>query len=145
MEITEALKNYDASVHPKGETLPDSVRVFRVRVVTSFLKAGIPLSKVDSFRDLLEEGGYSDRSNVTELIPFINGEEVNRVKEEVSGKQVALIYDGTSHAAEALVIMLRYVIGNQEIHQHVCRLKLLPKSSSGDELAHELISCLSTA
>ena len=46
MEITKALKNYDASVHPKRETLPDCVRVFRVRVVTSFLKAGVPISKI---------------------------------------------------------------------------------------------------
>ena len=79
MEITESLKRYDSSVHPKGETLPDCVRVYRVRVVAAFLKAGIPISKIDSFRDSLEEGGYSlsDRSNLAELIPFINQEELN--------------------------------------------------------------------
>ena len=95
---------------------------------------------------MLEEGGYSlsNRSNLSELIPFINQEEVNRVKEEISGKQVALIYDGTTHIAEALVINLRYVTGNWEIRQRVRRLKLLAKSLSGDELAHEIISCLST-
>ena len=65
------------------------------------------------------------RSNLSDLIPFINQEEVNRVKEEISGKQVALIFDGTTHVAEALVIVLRYVTGNWEIRQRVCRLKLL--------------------
>ena len=29
-----------------------------MRVVTSMLKAGVPLSKLDSFRDLLEENAY---------------------------------------------------------------------------------------
>lgn len=92
-------------------------------------------------RDLLEEGGYSlsDRSNLTKLIPFINQEEVNRVKEDIAGNQVALIYDGvaliydgTTHVAEALVIILRYVTGKWEIHQRVCHLKLLAKRLSGD-------------
>ena len=57
---------------------------------------------------------------------------------------LALIYDGTTQIAEALVIILLYVTANWEIRQRVCRLKLLAKSLSGDELAHEIISCLST-
>ena len=38
-------------VHPVGEGLPDSIRVYRVKVVTAMLKAGVPLSKIDIFRD----------------------------------------------------------------------------------------------
>ncbi len=110
MEITQTWKRYDASVHPKGETLSDSVRVFRVKVVTTFLQVGVPLSKVYCFRDLLEERGFSqsDRSNLSQLIPFIHQEEVSRVKQEISGKKVSPVYDGTTHVAEALVIMLRF-------------------------------------
>ena len=36
-EITESLKSYDKVFHPVGETLPDSIRVYRVRVVTTML------------------------------------------------------------------------------------------------------------
>lgn len=50
----QALKSYDSTSHPKGETLSDSVRVYCVNVVTPFLKAGVPLVKIDSFRYLLE-------------------------------------------------------------------------------------------
>ena len=53
--IAESLRKYDEECHPKGETLPENVRVYRVTVVKSFLKAGIPLSKVDCMRDLLED------------------------------------------------------------------------------------------
>ena len=52
-EITESLRQYDKKVHGVVETLPDSTRVYRVKVITTMLKAGIPLSKVDKLHDLL--------------------------------------------------------------------------------------------
>ena len=33
--------------HPCGETLPTSHRVYRVKVVTPFLRAGVPLSMIN--------------------------------------------------------------------------------------------------
>ena len=53
--ILEALHAYDSQVHPVGDGLPDSSRVYRVKVVTTMLKAGVPLNKIDLLRDLLEE------------------------------------------------------------------------------------------
>ena len=35
---------FDDKHHPKGETLPTSTRVFRVKVVRAFLKSGTPLN-----------------------------------------------------------------------------------------------------
>ena len=58
-DILAALKAYDTQVHPAGESLPDSTRIYRVKVVMTMLKAGVPLSKIDHFRDLLEENGFS--------------------------------------------------------------------------------------
>ena len=44
----------------KGETLPAEMQVYRVKVLTAFLHAAVPLSKL---RKLLEGGAYrlSDR------------------------------------------------------------------------------------
>ena len=42
--ICESLKAYDAVMHPVGENLPDAVRIRRVKVIETFLKAGIPLT-----------------------------------------------------------------------------------------------------
>lgn len=53
--IVDALNAYDSSTHPVGKTLPESVRVQRVKVVQGLLRAGIPLSNADSLRDLFEE------------------------------------------------------------------------------------------
>ena len=52
-DIAKALLQYDSEVHSSGETLPTSTRIYRVTVVTTLLKAGIPLSKVDCLRELL--------------------------------------------------------------------------------------------
>ena len=56
--IVESLKAYEANANPRGEGLPEAQKLYRVKVVTAFLKAGIPISKIDSLRDLLEEHAY---------------------------------------------------------------------------------------
>lgn len=71
--VVDALQKYEDSNHPKGETLPDATKGFRVKVVSTLLRAGISLNKIDDLRKLLEEGGYhsSSSSNMYQLVPFI--------------------------------------------------------------------------
>ena len=109
--IAESLRKYDEECHPKGETLLENVDVYRVTVVKSFLKAEIPLSKVDCMRDLLEEHAFSlsGRQHLSETIPFIHQQEVEEIKKEISGNNLSVIFDGTTHVAEALTVLLRFV------------------------------------
>ena len=62
-DIAQALVKYNEEVHMKGETLPAEMQVYRVKVLTAFLRAAVPLSKLEFFRELLEGGAYrlSDR------------------------------------------------------------------------------------
>ena len=147
-DIGKALNAYDTVVHPVGETLPTAQRVYRVKVVSSFLMAGVSLNKLDIFRDILEEGGgyrSAGRCPMSDLIPFILKEEKCKLKEEINGKDVAVIFDGTSRLGEALVIVLRFVdVESWSIQQRLVRMQLLGKSLCGDEIARELISILST-
>ena len=53
--IAKAIKCYESDFHPIDETLPESTRVYRVKVVISSLKAGIPLVKFDNLRQLFGE------------------------------------------------------------------------------------------
>ena len=111
-DIVKALGAYDEEVHLVGETLPTDQCVFRIRVVSTFLKAGVPLCKIDQFRDILEEGGgycLAERCPMSNLIPFILLEEKHRLREELNGKDVAVIFDGTSRLGEALVVVLRFM------------------------------------
>ena len=78
------------------------------------------------------------------MIPFILQDEISKLKQDISGRQVAIIFDGTTHVCEAFVIVLRYVDEEFVIQQRVCRLMLLAKSITGEEVARQLIIALST-
>ena len=52
------LRRKDEEDNPKGETLPEDMRLFRFDLVEAFLSAGIPLSKIDHLRSFLEKYGH---------------------------------------------------------------------------------------
>ena len=87
LDIAAALKKYDKEVYPQGENLPNEQRVYRVRVLTSFLRAGVPITKLPFFRDVLEENSLrlTERSHMIDLIPFILAEEKEQIKEKIKG------------------------------------------------------------
>ena len=80
LEIVEALRSNDAMHNPKGETLPDNQRVYRVKVTQTFLSAGVPLNKIPIFRSLLEEIGFrlTDRRRMSDIVPLILQQEKKR-------------------------------------------------------------------
>ena len=82
---------------------------------------------------------------MSDLIPFILSKEKRRLRDELNGKDVAVIFDGTSRLGEASAVLLRYIdVESWLPQQRLVRLQLLAKSMSGDEIARELISVLST-
>ena len=101
--------------------------------MTAMLKAGVPLSKVDLFQDLLEEHGYAlmSSTNFRQLIPFIHQEELSRIKQEILNQPFSITFDGTTHVCEAFVVVLSYLTDNWELKQCVGRLKLLAKIMTG--------------
>ena len=144
-DIAQSLQRYNAEAHGRGETLPEQQQVFRVKVVKTFLQAGVPLSKVDQFRSLFEETGYrlTDRRFMFDLIPFILEEEKARIKQSLQGQFLSVIFDGTSHSGEALAVLVRFVNDSFEIQQQLLAIQLLSKSLTGEEIAHELVQVLS--
>ena len=71
--IAEALQQHNNEVHPRGETLSIDQQVYRVKIVECFLRAAVPLNKLQHFRTLLEETGYrlTDRHHMSDLIPLV--------------------------------------------------------------------------
>lgn len=82
------LKSYDSSEHTKKETLPDSMHIYCVRVVTFLLKSGISLNKANSLHELLEENGYSlsSTTHLCQLVPLVLHEEIKTIQQERSGR-----------------------------------------------------------
>ena len=56
---------------------------------------------------------------------------------------MGVIFDGTTRLGKALSIVLHFVSEDFEIKQRLIRLHLLAKSLTGEEIARELIACLS--
>ena len=144
IDIADALRKYDESTQPKGQTLPNDQRAYRVKVMMAFLRAGIPISKLEYLRDILEENALrlTDTRHMLDLVPFILEEERSRIKEEIQGKFLSLIFDGMSRLGEVLAIVVRYVVG-WDIQQRLVRLEFLAKSMNGEEVARELINVVS--
>ena len=117
----------------------------RARVVEQFLYAGIPISKIDSLRNLLEENALrlTHSSHLADYIPPLLKKEKQAVCQEVQGKDVSVCFDGTSRLGEALAIVIRYCSG-WTIKQKLIRLSMLAKSLRGEEVAREVLSSLST-
>lgn len=102
------------------------------------MKAGIPLAKADYLRPLLEENSerltYS--SHLASYIPFILEAEKEKLKEELKEKPfVTVIFDGSTHLGEMLVVLLRFVDSSIEICQRLVRVHVLAKSLNAQQLA----------
>ena len=143
--IADMLIEHNQEEHLRGETLPEQQQVYRVKVVTTFLKAGVPLSKIELFRDLLEENAYrlTDRRNMLDYVPFILKDEEKTIRQEIKGKNVSVIFDGTSRLGEALAVLLRYMDDEFTLQQRLIRVQMLSKSLTGEEIARELLTVLS--
>uniref|UniRef100_A0A1X7T5Y0 Uncharacterized protein n=1 Tax=Amphimedon queenslandica TaxID=400682 RepID=A0A1X7T5Y0_AMPQE len=96
--------------HFSGAMLPTSVTVYRVKFCTTFLRAGIPVSKIDKFRDILDENGLrlAGSKPKSDLIPFMLSEEVQGLKSELTDKPTSVIFEGTCRLGEALAIIVLY-------------------------------------
>ena len=142
-DIVQALQKYDQEHHPKGETLSTPTRVFRIKVVQAFLKSGTPLNRVEFFRKIFEEAGMSLSSscNIHQLIPFISEEEYKSLEKELKGKDVGIIFDGTTREGEALVVLVRFV-HEWEVKSRLVRFQITQSSVNGDELVRIIIKVL---
>ena len=136
--IMDCLKRRDMREHPSGSTLPAEIRLFRFEIVECVISGGIPLSKVDILRPLLEKCGHrlTHSANLREIIPAVLEKEREKLLSELeSVKEASVIFDGTARMGEALAIIVRFV-------QRLIRLEVLAKALKGDELAQRLMSCL---
>ena len=79
---------------------------------------------------------------MSDLIPIILTQEQDKIKAELQGRKVSLIFDETTRFEEALVIILRFV-DDFVINRHLVRFLTLTKSLTGEEIARELINVLS--
>ena len=66
------------------------------------------------------------------------------LKPVIGGKDVSVMFDGSTRLGEELLIVIRYLDSDWTVRQVLTRLKVLSKSLTGDQLAEELIEAIST-
>ena len=74
-----------------------------------------------------------------DLVSFVRREEETRIKQEISGKHIGVLFDASTRLGEALAIV-RFVSESWTVKQQVVCVQLFLNSLTGDEIARELIS-----
>ena len=123
--------------------MPVSQKLYRVKVVKAFLKAGIPLSKTEPLREILEEYAYrlTNARGMSDLIPLVYSQVQQEIKAELSKQYVSVIFDGTVRLGEAFAVVVCFV-SDKQLKQRLIKFQMLPKSMTGEEIAWEVISIL---
>ncbi len=118
--------------------------MFRVKVVSAFLRAGVLLNKLHHFREVLEQHAFklADKRGMYDLIPFLLADETKQIKAEIEGRNVSITFDGTTWLGEAVAIVVRFVV-EWSIEQRLVCIQLLVKSITGEEIARETVNTLS--
>lgn len=147
--IIEAFKAEKSTT--KDSTLPLEERAYRIEVVGEFLKAGIPIRKIDALRPLLEKNGYrlTGSTHQGQYISSVLKHEIEQIKEELAmpgqiglTRDLSIIFDGSTRQGEAIAIIVRFLDNNWMITQRLIRIDVCSKSVNADELAQVLNQCL---
>lgn len=77
-------------------------------------------------------------------MPFILKEEQDKIKGEIAGRDMSVIFDGTTRLGEAMAVLVHFVSDDWTLEQRLLQLKMLAKSMSGEEIAREVLGVLST-
>ena len=138
--IVAAINKHDES---ESKILPmlDDAMAYQIKVFKAFLKAGIPISKLEHLKDLFEEDAVklTEHTYMLDLLPFILEEEKVKIKEEIKGKDITILFD----VSDVFSVVIRYV-DEWKIQHRLVQMEFLEKCLTGaQETAHRIISALS--
>ena len=111
--IIEAFRREGSS---KDSTLPLEECAYGLEVVGEFLKAGIPIGKIDMLRSLLEKNSYrlTGSSHLRQYVSMALKQEIERIKQELEmpgqlsmTRDLSVIFDGSTRQEEAIAIIVR--------------------------------------
>lgn len=86
---SELISYYKSNPEEKGSTVSIDDVIFRLQVIETFLSAGVPLSKVDRMRPLLERLGHklTSATHLNTLIPKVEARELAGFSKSLQGRR----------------------------------------------------------
>ena len=88
-------------------SLEPDLLLWRFNVVESFLAAGLPMTKIDELSGLLKQQ-VGPHTHLKAFIPKVEAYEFRRLRMEIAGQKVTVIFDGTTRLGEAIAVLLRW-------------------------------------
>lgn len=109
----------------------------------AFRKSGTPLNRMKYFRDLFEEAGFplTSSTHMSQLVPFVLEEEYKSISKEILGKELPIIFDGTTRDGEALAVLARFV-QDWEVKIRLVRFQRVKSSVNSEKLARIITEVL---
>ena len=133
--IDSCFDNYDKEFKPSGQTLPQSVRAYRVEVLLAFAQAGIPAHKLETpaLKKLLERDRTSLGQNLMDLAPMVAMIECKNLQEDLQGVTIfAATWDATYRFAEVFALIVYFFNPSTGRRQkRLINLRLLRGSLTG--------------
>jgi hypothetical protein len=140
-------REQEAGGIPEGEgaKLDAQILAFRLRVLETVLKAGHSITAVDHYRELFESGGFAltDSSHMRQYVPLLRKHCLLKDQSFVKDKLVSLIFDGTSHFGELLLVIARCWSGTS-FEQRLIRLRHSDVPLDASILGSVLLRALNT-
>ena len=78
-----------------------------------------------------------------DTVPLIFSQEQAQINEELNGKDLLVIFDGTTRFGEVMAIVVRFISSDWQTQQRLIHFQLIVQSMSGEQVARELITALS--
>ena len=140
------LRDYLQVKHPEGETLPIETVQFRAETVKQFCMQGIALNKLDAMRPYLENisgKSLTTSSHLRDYIPPLLEQEIQKVLDEFKGREIMVIFDGTTHVGEFFCIVFRSCTDKFDIVERVVAMDMYQHGFNHEELLSAVIKVLS--
>ena len=135
VEVKAFLSEY-FKANPKDEmsSIPADVLLYRYDVMETFLAAGLPPSKIDDLKGLLR-GDVVSSKHMLDFVPKVEAFEFQRLREEIKGQKVTVIFDGTTRLGEAVAVLLRWCPSDfSGIQMRLVTMQTAEKHMDGGEL-----------
>ena len=141
MKVIKDMKNEYLDRELKKQKVPKTIDeanlAERLDVLETLYECGIPSRKLDNprFYERMTKGqSLGGRRGIEEMFPALREKKINDVKQEVTGRPVSLVMDGSKANKLIEGLLCRFVSDKGEIVQRCVGVKRVRKTVTGVEL-----------
>ena len=115
-------------------------------MVQHFMMAGLAFTHMDTLRPVLENPGVTltNSSHMRSYIPHVRAIEIAKLKEEIEGQFLSIVFDGTTRIGEIVAIVARWCDDSFVLRHRSLATPTLATHANGVTLGRLVLSKLTT-